>query len=206
MCINRQGLVTVAHLSDEIPADVITEHKAIMRICCYLPYNDIFPTGNKQKVVYLFSLSILSYSMIITAVEGRCGGGTEGCTSWFGQAVHFTATWQISLASVRAQLGPSTLKGDLTPLLTLTAQTQGGLPSFWFFIAQGLLLLCCSIVRTWLIFIFKERACLILHSAAWVWMDVCSQIDEHCLKWCSQSWENTIRLLANMHITSTLST
>lgn len=54
MCINRGGLVAVAHLSDEFPADIITEHKTIMRICYYLPFNDIFPTGNKQKVVYLF--------------------------------------------------------------------------------------------------------------------------------------------------------
>lgn len=61
MCINRRGLVTVAHLSHEIPVDIITEHKAMMRICYYLPFNDIFPTGNKQKVVYLFSLSILLF-------------------------------------------------------------------------------------------------------------------------------------------------
>lgn len=75
-------------------------------------------------------------------------GGTEGYTSWFGRVVHFTATWQISVASVRAQLGLSTPKGDLTLLLTLTAQADRlkGLHSFWFFITPGLLLLSCSIV------------------------------------------------------------
>lgn len=40
--------------------------------------------------------------------------------SGFGHVIHFTATWQISLASVTAQLRPSTLRGDLKSLLTLT--------------------------------------------------------------------------------------
>lgn len=48
-CINRQGLVTVAHLSREIPVDTITAHQTIKRTCYYLALNDEFPTGNKQK-------------------------------------------------------------------------------------------------------------------------------------------------------------
>lgn len=75
-------------------------------------------------------------------------GGTEGYTSWFGRVVDFTATWQISVASVRAQLGLSTPRGDLMLLLTLTAQADRlkGLRYFSFFITPGLLLLSCSIV------------------------------------------------------------
>lgn len=58
-------------------------------------------------------------------------------------------------------------------------QTQRGLHSFWFFITLNS---CCSVVV--LLgqglskspdILFKEKACLILHSV--VWMDVFSQID-----------------------------
>lgn len=66
-----------------------------------------------------FKVCLSCYSRIL---EGWFWRGTEGCTSWFGCVVHFSATWQISLASVRAQLGPRTLNGDLMSLLTLTAQ------------------------------------------------------------------------------------
>lgn len=138
---------TATHLSHEIPMDVITKQKTIIRKCNYYPWT----AYSRQEV----GKSSLSPQKPLASHNSSSRWKRNDAQLDLGMVLHFTATWQISLASVKTQLGPNTLRGDQTPLLTLTLQADRTRGDSRYLSQEkkegGLLHLCSSIVGMLLI-------------------------------------------------------